>query len=90
MRFITYMVLFEDGYLYTGCTGNSYRRNKDRRRRFGDGFRVVYREAFKTREEALERERQIKGWSRAKKEALFRDRKRELAGLAMRRVGKYF
>lgn len=87
MKFITYMVLFEDGYLYTGSTGNLTRRNKDRKRKFGGGFRVVFREAFGTREEALAREKQLKGWKRAKKEALFEERRADLVVLAKRRSG---
>lgn len=87
MRFITYMVLYEGGYLYTGYTGGMLDRNKARRRRTGEKFKVVYREAFNTRAEALAREKQIKGWTRAKKEALIDGRKEELAGLAMRRAG---
>jgi predicted GIY-YIG superfamily endonuclease len=89
VKFITYMVLFDDGYLYTGCTGNLHRRDNERRRKFGDGFRVVYREVFGSREEALGRERQIKGWSRAKKEALIEGDIGKLAGLAKRRGGKF-
>ena len=33
---------------------------------------LVFSESFSTRAEALERERQIKGWTRQKKEALIR------------------
>ena len=33
-------------------------------------LRLVLSESFSTREDALARERQVKGWSRAKKEAL--------------------
>jgi predicted GIY-YIG superfamily endonuclease len=33
-------------------------------------FDLVYTESFKTRKEAMNREKQIKGWSRVKKEAL--------------------
>lgn len=86
---MTYMVLFEDGYLYTGCTGSLSRRNNERRRTFGDDFEVVYREAFRSREEALVRERQVKGWSRAKKEALIQGRLEDLRGLAKRRGGEF-
>jgi putative endonuclease len=88
MKFITYMGLFEGGYLYTGCTGNLHRRDNERRRKFGDAFKVVYREAFTTRAEALAREKQLKGWSRAKKEALIQGREKKLPGLAMRRNGE--
>ena len=33
-------------------------------------FELVYSEEFKTRTEAMRREKQLKGWTRAKKEAL--------------------
>jgi predicted GIY-YIG superfamily endonuclease len=82
------MVLYQDGYLYTGCTGNLQRRGNDRRRRHGIGFKMVYKESFDTRERALERESQIKGWSRAKKEALYEGKTAELRRLAKRRAGK--
>ena len=42
----------------------------------------VWSEAFATREEALAAERQIKGWSRAKKEALIRGDWRDIQRLA--------
>jgi len=84
MKYVTYMVLFETGYLYTGCTGNLERRNRDRNRRLGLRFDVVFREAFKTREAALAREAQIKGWSRAKKEALIHSQASHLQRLSMR------
>jgi predicted GIY-YIG superfamily endonuclease len=46
--------------------------------------RVVFTEEFSTREEALASERQIKGWSRRKKEALMRGDWAELSRLARR------
>ena len=42
----------------------------------------MYSCEFATREEALAMERRIKGWSRAKKEALFRDDWRRLKELS--------
>jgi predicted GIY-YIG superfamily endonuclease len=44
--------------------------------------RLVYSEQFATRAEALEQERRIKGWSRAKKEALIRSDWTEISRLA--------
>jgi predicted GIY-YIG superfamily endonuclease len=43
---------------------------------------LVYAELFDTRDDAFWRERQIKGWSRAKKEALAREDWAELRRLA--------
>jgi len=36
----------------------------------GKDFRLVYKEEYPTRLEAMRREKQLKGWTRAKKEAL--------------------
>jgi len=46
---------------------------------------LVYSEIFKTEEEAVRRERQIKGWTRAKKEALIAGDTERLRGLSKRR-----
>ena len=47
--------------------------------------RVVFTQEFASREEALAAERQIKGWSRQKKEALVRGEWAEVSRLAQRR-----
>ena len=87
MKFIIYMILFPNGYLYTGSTGNLMRREKEHRVRLGLGFKVVYREVFGTREEAAMREKQLKGWRRSKKDALIGGRIEDLKRLAKRRNG---
>ena len=46
--------------------------------------KLVFSEQFSTREEALTCERQIKGWSRKKKEALMRGDWAEVSRLARR------
>jgi len=46
---------------------------------------LVWSESFQTRYQALEIERQLKGWSRAKKEALFRGEWEAIQWLARRR-----
>lgn len=63
--------------LYIGQTNNLQRRLNDHRTRqgakfvkdYGD-FNLVYTEQFETRLEAMSREKQLKHWTRAKKEAL--------------------
>lgn len=65
--------------IYIGQTDNLKRRIKEHMeeldkaakfsRDFG-GFRLVYKEEFESRLEAMRREKQLKGWTRAKKEAL--------------------
>jgi putative endonuclease len=63
--------------LYTGSTGELKNRIYLHRNRYIDGFskkynvtRLVYFEEFFTLEEAVLREKQIKGYCRAKKNAL--------------------
>ncbi len=64
--------------LYIGQTNNiSNRRNYHKwgvaakfTTQNSGSFKVVYTEKFSTRKEAMRREKQLKKWSRAKKEAL--------------------
>ena len=72
-----YILRCADGSLYVGETNNVARRVA----RHNDGtaaahtaqrrpVRVVYTEEYARREDCLRRERQLKRWTRAKKEAL--------------------
>ncbi len=89
MTFWLYILRCADGSYYIGHT-------EDLEKRFAQHnlgavssythkrrpLTLVFSEQFSRREEALARERQIKGWSRAKKEALIKGnwtRLRELA-----------
>jgi len=63
--------------LYTGSTNNLIGRVIHHKEKLVDGFtkryginRLVYYEVGETREAAVNREKQIKGWTRAKKIAL--------------------
>ena len=76
--FWVYVLRCADGSYYTGHTDDLPRRVAQHE--FGTlpcytrsrrPTHVVYSQEFGTRIEALSAERQIKGWSRAKKEALF-------------------
>lgn len=79
MPFWVYMLRCADGSYYTGHTDDLDRRiaqhhagelpgyTRDRR-----PLRLCWSERFASREEALAAERRVKGWSRAKKEALTR------------------
>ena len=49
-------------------------------------YEIVYTEQFTEEGDAFKRERQIKGWTRAKKEALIAGNRKELKKLAKRRV----
>jgi putative endonuclease len=63
--------------LYTGVTNDLHRRVWEHKQKFIDGFtkrynitRLVYYEETSDIRAAIEREKQIKGWLRAKKVAL--------------------
>ena len=77
MSFWVYILRCADNSYYTGHTDNLEKRIAEHQ--FGEieGYThtrrpvtLVFSEEFPTREDALSRERQVKGWSRKKKEAL--------------------
>ena len=77
MSFYAYMLRCADGSYYVGHTDDLDKRISDHERggvtvytRKRRPVVMVYSADFYTREEAIARERQIKGWSRAKKETL--------------------
>ncbi len=79
MAFYVYILLCADGSYYTGHTDSLESRVAAHERGEFPGYtytrrpvRLVYAEEFYSREEALASERQIKGWRRAKKEALIK------------------
>ena len=74
---------------YVGITDNLERRIKEYQAGQGGSYtskripvKLKYNESYKTREEAERRERQLKGWSKAKKEALIRKDKAMLHQLS--------
>ena len=71
------VLLCANGQYYVGSTENLERRLKEHQNGTGCGFtkahlpvKLVYKEEYTTIEEAYQRERQLHGWSRKKKEAL--------------------
>ena len=77
MPFYVYIVQCVDGSYYTGHTDNLEGRLAAHETGHFSGYtstrrpvQLVYTEEFQSRAEALESERRIKGWSRAKKKAL--------------------
>jgi predicted GIY-YIG superfamily endonuclease/proteasome lid subunit RPN8/RPN11 len=89
MVFYTYMLVCSDGSYYTGHTDNLERRVGEHQSGLVSGHtkgrrpvRLVWSQDFVERHEALAAERQIKGWSRAKKEALIDRRWDELSRLS--------
>ena len=76
-RFYCYILKCSDGSYYTGHTDNLEMRVASHQRGEILGYtwnrcpvELVFSEEFDSRTDALECERQIKGWSRRKKEAL--------------------
>ena len=77
MPFYVYIVRCSDASYYVGHTENLEARLADHNRGEFSAYTrkrrpviLVFSQEFQTREEALARERQLQGWSRAKKEAL--------------------
>lgn len=90
MPFYVYMLRCSDGSYYVGHTDNLENRfaahqagsipdcyTHDRR-----PVTLVFSDEFQTRDEAFQAERQLKGWSRAKKEALINGNIRRLKVLS--------
>ncbi len=80
MPFWTYLLHCADRSFYTGHTDNLQTRIAQHEASAIPGhtqnrrpIKLVWSQEFGTRMEALEAERQIKGWSRAKKLALIRE-----------------
>lgn len=79
MSFFTYILRTSSNTLYIGQTNNLEKRltehqNKSSKSakyvRYFNSVKLVYSEKYLTRKEAMQREAQLKRWSRAKKEAL--------------------
>ena len=71
-----YIIECEDGKLYTGMTGNIDRRLKEHHYRgshftsYNHAVKLLFKEPHQDKHTAAKREKQIKGWTRAKKLAL--------------------
>ncbi len=77
--FFVYILRTYNNKFYTGHTSCLDRRETEHRRNWhgakyikdsGEDFKIVHVEKFPDRASAMKREKQIKGWSRAKKQAL--------------------
>jgi putative endonuclease len=88
-----YIVLCRDRSYYTGITRREVEERVSEHNRGIDPdcytflrrpVRLVYSEHFERIDEAIATERRVKGWSRAKKEALIRRDYDALPGLALR------
>ena len=92
MAFWLYMLKCADDSYYTGHTDDLEGRLAQHENGTGDSYtttrrpvQLVYALDFPSREEAISREIQIKGWSRKKKEALCREDWAEIKRLARSR-----
>jgi predicted GIY-YIG superfamily endonuclease len=79
MSFYVYILRCADGSYYAGHTDNLEERRAaheggaiSRYTRSRRPVKLVFQEDFPSREEAFWRERQIKGWTRRKKQALIK------------------
>lgn len=79
MFYFVYIIRTLNNKLYIGHTNNINRREIEHKHfhhgaKFlhddGSNFDIFYTEKFPSRAEAMKREKQLKGWTRAKKEAL--------------------
>lgn len=79
MLYSVYILRSFSNELYIGQTNNLCNREDQQIRKSskaakfikdGKEFRLVYFEEYNTRPEAMRREKQLKGWTRIKKEAL--------------------
>ena len=76
-RYFVYIMTNPSKTLYTGMTNSIRRRVREHKLKLGPGFaakyniaRLVYFETFEDVRNAIEREKQIKAWTRAKRVAL--------------------
>lgn len=89
MNYFVYILKNAAGKLYVGHTNSTGRRLQDHSNSLGakyvkdvgGEFKLVYTEVFASRAEAMQRERQLKGWTRAKKEALIANDLKKLKAL---------
>jgi putative endonuclease len=87
--FFAYILQCADGSYYVGSTRDIAKRLEAHASGNGPVFtasrlpvRLIYQEPFSTPEAAVRREKQLKGWSRAKKEALISGDMKSMSELA--------
>ncbi|OGS57299.1 MAG: hypothetical protein A3J40_10365 [Erythrobacter sp. RIFCSPHIGHO2_12_FULL_63_10] len=95
MQFWTYLLRCSDGSYYAGHTDNLEVRLAKHQSGEIEGYtahrrpvELVWSGTFESRDEAFAFERRIKGWSRAKKEALIVDDWAMISQLARNRQGE--
>lgn len=97
MAYFVYILRTASNTLYIGQTNNLEKRLKEHRTkssksakyiRYFPGFTLVYSEKYPTRKEAMQREAQVKNWTKSKKEALIDNNIKLLKRLSKRRKSK--
>jgi len=88
MKYYVYILLCDKKTYYIGITQNLEKRlkfhknKKSKYTKYFNQFELVYYEEYKSADEAREREKQLKGWSSAKKSALIKNNKDMLISLS--------
>jgi putative endonuclease len=84
MSYFIYILRTSSNTLYIGQTNNLEKRIIEHRKktsksakyiRYFSSFKLVHSEKYQSRKEAMQREIQLKRWSRVKKEALIKGNK---------------
>ena len=88
----TYILQCANGQYYVGSTTDLDKRLQEHQAGLGAKFtrahlpvKLVYKEEYSSIEQAFARERQLHGWSRAKKEALIKGELSSLKGLSTKK-----
>jgi putative endonuclease len=92
-RYFTYILFCADDSYYTGMTNDLDRRMEEHEEGINEGsytadrrpVHLVWWEDFKYVNLAIAREKQIKGWSRVKKEALIEGNEEKLPALSKKK-----
>jgi predicted GIY-YIG superfamily endonuclease len=91
MSFFVYVLHCSDGTFYTGHTDDLNKRLYEHQTKINSCYtssrlpiNLIYYETFGSRDEAIAAEQQIKGWSRAKKQALVDGNFKQIKFLAKR------
>ncbi|MFH1536632.1 MAG: GIY-YIG nuclease family protein [Patescibacteria group bacterium] len=94
MPYFVYINGGEDNKLYVGQTNNIIRRLEEHKigkggkystRKFKGILMLRHLEIYSTRKDAEKREKQLKGWTRMKKEALINDNENQLKQLSRKK-----
>jgi|SRR3989344_6458932 len=74
LKYFVYILTNKSNTLYIGVTNNLQKRHWEHRNKLVEGFskkynldRLIYYESYTDIEEAIRREKQVKGWLRKKK-----------------------